>query len=104
MACEISKEDSKNPTKVMDAIKKEWRVNANLNSWIKIEGWKKPGDNWYNLVMDNVPIEIKTAHVSKPSHRYTVTFEGVPKSGNQVLRVDVGSLPFTMPEPTFRGT
>jgi hypothetical protein len=99
MPCEISIEDSKSPTKVMTAIKTHISL-ARTEGWLKIDLWKKPSDNWYKLVDDRTMIEIKTLHNPKPQQHYVVTFEGTPKTGKALLRVDVGTLPFKMPSGT----
>jgi hypothetical protein len=96
MPCEISKDDSKIQARVMAKIKSYSSALAKQNSWLQISGWKKPPDSWYNQLEDAM-IEIKTVHNPKPDHHYLVTFEGVPKVGKQLLRVDVGTLPFTKP-------
>jgi hypothetical protein len=99
MPCEISKDDSKIPAKVIAKIKNYDSATAKQNSWLQISGWKKPPDSWYNQLEDAM-IEIKTVQNPKPDHHYLVLFEGIPKVGKQMLRVDVGTLPFTKPKGT----
>jgi hypothetical protein len=94
MPCEILKDDSKDQAKVVAKIKSYWQAQTKQNDWRQIIGWKKPADTWYNLVEDGATIEIKTLHNDKPDHHFVVLFEGVPKVGKQVLRVNVGTLPF----------
>lgn len=100
MPCEISKDDSKVQAKVIAKIKSYQSTMAKQNSWLQIASWKKPADTWYNQVEDGAMIDIKTLHVRTPDHHFVVSFEGVPKTGNQVLRVNVGTLPFTKPSGT----
>jgi hypothetical protein len=97
MGCEITKADSKEPGKVIAKIKNSSTTLAQQNGWLKIDGWKKPSDNWYTQVEDGAMIDIETLHVSKPDHHFVVCFVGVPKVGKQPLRVNVGTLPFKKP-------
>jgi hypothetical protein len=98
MGCEITKPDSKDPAKVIAKIKSYSAALTKQNSWIKIEGWKKPADTWYNQIEDGATIDIETLHNTKPDQHYVVCFVGVPKPpGKQKLRVNVGILPFKKP-------
>jgi hypothetical protein len=100
MPVEITKDKSKIEAEVIKAIKSGFAVMAKQNNWVKMTGWKKPVDTWYNQVEDGAMIEIKTLHNAKPDHHFVVCFEGMPKTGKQVLRVNVGTLPFTKPPGT----
>jgi hypothetical protein len=100
MPCEISKDDSKIQSRVIAKIKSYSSASAKQNGWLQIVGWKKPADTWYNQVEDGAMIEIQTVHNPKPDHHFVVYFEGVPKVGKQLLRVNVGTLPFTKPPGT----
>jgi hypothetical protein len=95
MAVEITKPNSKIEAEVIKAIKSGFATLAKQNSWVKMTGWKKPGDHWYNQVEDGAMIEIQTVHNTKPDHHYMVLFLGVPKKGKEMLRVNVATLPFT---------
>jgi hypothetical protein len=95
MTAQLTKDQSKIQATVEKEIKREWSAMAKQNGWTQISGWKKPPDSWYSQVEDGAWIEIKVSHVRTPKQHYLVYFEGVPKVGKTLLRVDVGTLPFT---------
>lgn len=104
MAVEITKDKSKIEAEVIKAIKSGFSVLTKQNNWMRMTGWQKPGDGWYNQIEDGAMIEIKVEFHKSPDGKqlaYLVWFEGVPKvRAATALRSRVGSLPYKMPAGT----